>query len=73
VLCDSALVYEFETIEASVVEKVIKNKGGMEINDENEEVEEDGNNLKRPENATIVLKMTVDCQAEPSLSMPFPP
>jgi general secretion pathway protein A len=76
-LCDAALVYgfayDFETIKASVVEEVIKDKGGMGINDENEsktgsfalydgnvEIEKDRNNLKKSENTTTVLEMKVD-------------
>jgi len=76
-LCDAALVYgfayEFETIEAPVVEEVIKDKGGMGITTEtenkketfsfygeNKEIEEDENKLKRPGNITTVLQRQVN-------------
>jgi general secretion pathway protein A len=76
-LCDAALVYgfgyEFETIDAPVIEQVIKDKGGMGLTDET-----DGNNkagfsfhdkqgheentdrLQRLEDAAVLMKRQVD-------------
>jgi general secretion pathway protein A len=76
-LCDAALVYgfgyEFETIDAPVIEQVIKDKGGMGLNTENKNktgpfsfydgdgtagVNED--RLQRLEDAVVLMKRQVD-------------
>jgi type II secretory pathway predicted ATPase ExeA len=80
-LCDSALVYgfgyEFETITPSVIEQVIKDKGGMGIIDggkikgsmpsssfEREVNREDGNRLQGLENAVESMQRKVDSLIE---------
>ena len=75
-LCDAALVYgfgyEFETIDAPVIEQVIKDKGGMGLNTENknkmgpfsfcfEQIhEENMQRLQSLEDAVVLMKRQVD-------------
>ncbi|MBW2604976.1 MAG: AAA family ATPase [Deltaproteobacteria bacterium] len=76
-LCDAALVYgfgyEFDTIEAPVIEQVIKDKGGMGINietenemgpfsfhDEHDTDDFKGNRMKRLEDFVVLMKRQVD-------------
>jgi general secretion pathway protein A len=73
-LCDAALVYgfgyEFETIDESVIEQVIKDKGGMGLGDETEKGgfsfydektrEIDTDRMKRLEDAVALMKRQVD-------------
>jgi general secretion pathway protein A len=76
-LCDAALVYgfgyEFETIDAPVIEQVIKDKGGMGLTNEtdknktgafsfyDEQIhEETADRLQRLEDAVVLMKRQVD-------------
>ena len=71
-LCDAALVYgfgyEFETIDAPVIEQVIKDKGGMglHVEDENNNAafsfchEESMARLQKLEDAVVLMKRKVD-------------
>ena len=76
-LCDAALVYgfgyEFETIDAPVIEQVIQDKGGMGLTNETDEFkkgafsfydektrEENMDRLQRLEDAIILMKRQVD-------------
>jgi len=76
-LCDAALVYgfgyEFEIIEAPVIEQVIKDKGGVGTNtetdngmgpfsfhDEHETDDFKGNRMKRLEDVVVLMKRQVD-------------
>jgi len=74
-LCDAALVYgfgyEFETIDAPVIEQVIKDKGGMGLSTENKNgpfsfYDEDGatgvngDRLQKLEDAVVLMKRQVD-------------
>ena len=76
-LCDAALVYgfgyEFETIDAPVIEQVIKDKGGMGLStgnekkmspfsfyDENDATEAGKERLQRLEDAVVLMKHQVD-------------
>ena len=75
-LCDTALVYgfgyEFETIDAPVIDQVIKDKGGMGLNTENKSkmgpfsfcyekiFEENMDRLQRLEDAVLLMKRQVD-------------
>lgn len=80
-LCDAALVYgfgyELETIDTSVVEQVIKDKGGIGLNaetdnkkgpfsfySEQEVGEADGERVHRLEDSIQLLKMQVDFLAK---------
>jgi len=76
-LCDTALVYgfgyEFETIDAPVIQQVIKDKGGMGLITENENKKSpfsfydehgvagvNGDRLERLEDAVVLMKRQVD-------------
>jgi len=75
-LCDAALVYgfgyEFETIDAPVIEQVIKDKGGMGLSTENENKmgsfsfsyehihKENMGRLQKLEDASVLMKRQVD-------------
>ena len=75
-LCDAALVYgfgyEFETIDAPVIEQVIKDKGGMGLSFKNEHnenaftfspehiYEENMDRLQKLEDAIVLMKRQVD-------------
>ena len=80
-LCDAALVYgfgyELETIDTTVVEQVIKDKGGMGLNAEAENKKdpfsfyekqevgkEDGERVQRLEDSVQLLKMQIDFLAK---------
>jgi general secretion pathway protein A len=80
-LCDAALVYgfgyELETIDTSVVEQVIKDKGGMGLNAEADNKKgpfslyaepevgkEDGERVKKLEDSVQLLKMQADFLAK---------
>jgi general secretion pathway protein A len=76
-LCDAALVYgfgyEFETIDAPVIEQVIKDKGGMGLAEKTDESnkssfsfydekghEENADRLKKLEDAVVLMKRQMD-------------